>query len=66
MGGSQGSDTAIGKVIGPSFAQADVPVAFGKIMQVYLEKRLDGERFIETLRRVGVEPFKERVYAPLH
>ncbi|WP_434633495.1 nitrite/sulfite reductase [Chromobacterium sp. CV08] len=66
LGGSQGSDTAIGKVIGPSFAQADVPVAFGKIMQVYLERRLDGERFIETLRRVGVEPFKERVYAPLH
>ncbi|WP_199152905.1 nitrite/sulfite reductase [Chromobacterium sp. ASV23] len=66
LGGSQGSDTAIGKVIGPSFAQADVPVAFGKIMQVYLELRLDGERFIDTLRRVGVEPFKERVYAPVH
>ncbi|POZ61746.1 nitrite/sulfite reductase [Chromobacterium alticapitis] len=66
LGGSQGSDTAIGKVIGPSFAQADVPVAFGKIMQVYVEKRQGGERFIETLRRVGVEPFKERVYAPLH
>ncbi|QEL56286.1 nitrite/sulfite reductase [Chromobacterium paludis] len=66
LGGSQGSDTAIGKVIGPSFAQADVPVAFGKIMQVYVEKRQDGERFIETLRRVGVEPFKERVYAPVH
>ncbi|UTH72530.1 nitrite/sulfite reductase [Chromobacterium sp. IIBBL 290-4] len=66
LGGSQGSDTAIGKVIGPSFAQADVPAAFAKIMQVYLERRLLGERFIETLRRVGVEPFKERVYAPVH
>ncbi|AXE28956.1 sulfite reductase [Chromobacterium phragmitis] len=66
LGGSQGSDTAIGKVIGPSFAQADVPTAFAKIMQVYVEKRQDGERFIETLRRIGAEPFKERVYAPVH
>ncbi|MCD4485675.1 nitrite/sulfite reductase [Chromobacterium vaccinii] len=66
LGGSQGSDTAIGKVIGPSFAQADVPVAFSKIMQVYIERRQNGERFIETLRRLGAEPFKERVYAPVH
>ncbi|AVG18398.1 sulfite reductase [Chromobacterium vaccinii] len=66
LGGSQGSDTAIGKVIGPSFAQADVPVAFSKIMQVYIERRQHGERFIETLRRLGAEPFKERVYAPVH
>lgn len=66
LGGRQGSDTAIGKVIGPSFAQADVPVAFSKIMQVYIERRQHGERFIETLRRIGAEPFKERVYAPVH
>ncbi|OHX19346.1 nitrite/sulfite reductase [Chromobacterium sphagni] len=66
LGGSQGSHTAIGKVIGPSFAQADVPRAFAKIMQVYLERRQAGEPFIDTLRRVGVEPFKERVYAPVH
>ena len=66
LGGSQGRDTAIGKVIGPSFAQADVPRAFSKIMQVYLERRQAGEPFIDTLRRVGVEPFKERVYAPVH
>ncbi|OBU86625.1 nitrite/sulfite reductase [Chromobacterium subtsugae] len=66
LGGSQGRDTTIGKVIGPSFAQADVPRAFSKIMQVYLERRQVGEPFIDTLRRVGVEPFKERVYAPVH
>ncbi|MFC3533428.1 nitrite/sulfite reductase [Vogesella facilis] len=65
LGGSQGNDSAIGKVIGPSFAQADVPLAFEKIMQLYLEQRLAGERFIETVRRIGLVPFKERVYAKL-
>lgn len=66
LGGSQGSHTTIGKVIGPSFAQADVPLAFEKIMTVYLEQRTDGERFIETVRRIGLDPFKERVYAKHH
>ncbi|SME98589.1 nitrite/sulfite reductase [Pseudogulbenkiania subflava] len=66
LGGSQGNHTAIGKVIGPSFAQADVPLAFEKIMSLYVEQRLDGERFIETVRRIGLEPFKERVYAKHH
>ncbi|GGX81928.1 nitrite/sulfite reductase [Vogesella alkaliphila] len=66
LGGSQGNHTAIGKVIGPSFAQADVPLAFEKIMNLYVEQRLAGERFIETVRRIGLEPFKERVYAKSH
>ncbi|OQS37422.1 sulfite reductase [Chromobacterium haemolyticum] len=66
LGGSQGSATSIGKVIGPSFAQADVPKAFTTIMSVYLEQRGPGERFIETVRRIGIEPFKERVYAKHH
>ena len=66
LGGSQGSHTTIGKVIGPSFAQADVPLAFEKIMTVYLEQRAAGERFIETVRRIGLDPFKERVYAKHH
>ncbi|GHD75695.1 nitrite/sulfite reductase [Vogesella fluminis] len=66
LGGSQGNHTAIGKVIGPSFAQADVPLAFERIMALYVEQRLAGERFIETVRRIGLEPFKERVYAKSH
>lgn len=66
LGGSQGNGTAIGKVIGPSFAQADVPEAFAKIMNLYVEQRQEGERFIETVRRIGLDPFKERVYAKSH
>ena len=53
-------------MIGPSFAQADVPAAFEKIMTLYVEQRQEGERFIETVRRIGIEPFKERVYAKSH
>ncbi|HJV06331.1 MAG TPA: nitrite/sulfite reductase [Chromobacteriaceae bacterium] len=66
LGGSQGSQATIGKVIGPSFAQADVPLAFEKIMSVYVEQRQEGEHFIETVRRIGLDPFKERVYAKHH
>nr|WP_312854457.1 hypothetical protein [Paludibacterium denitrificans] len=53
-------------MIGPSFAQADVPLAFEKIMSVYVEQRPEGEHFIETVRRIGLDPFKERVYAKHH
>ena len=63
IGGSQGRDAALGKVIGPSFAAADVPDVIGALIDVYVERRIDGERFIDTLQRIGTEPFKERVYA---
>ncbi|MDF0604469.1 nitrite/sulfite reductase [Neisseriaceae bacterium TC5R-5] len=66
LGGQQGNETSIGKVIGPSFAQADVPKAFVTIMNTYVELRQPGERFIEMVGRVGVAPFKERVYAKHH
>jgi sulfite reductase (NADPH) hemoprotein beta-component len=63
IGGSQGLDATLGKVIGPSFAAADVPDVITALIDVYVELRQDGERFLDTLRRVGTEPFKERVYA---
>jgi sulfite reductase (NADPH) hemoprotein beta-component len=63
IGGSQGLDATLGKVIGPSFAAADVPDVITALIDVFVELRQDGERFLDTLRRVGTEPFKERVYA---
>ncbi len=63
LGGNDGRDAAIGKVMGPSFAQEEMPEVVEKIIQVYLEQRSDGERFIETYNRIGMDPFKERVYA---
>ncbi|MFZ5510816.1 MAG: nitrite/sulfite reductase, partial [Pseudomonadota bacterium] len=61
-GGAQGNDSSLGTVIGPSFAAEDVPGVIEKLIETYLEHRTEEERFIDTLRRIGVEPFKARVY----
>ena len=63
LGGSQGEHASLGKVIGPSFAQDAMPDVIEKIIDVYLAQRHADERFIDTFRRIGVEPFKEKVYA---
>ena len=63
LGGSADRDAAIGKVLGPSFAQAEMPDVIEKIINVYLEKRQDSESFIATYNRIGIEPYKEKVYA---
>jgi len=63
LGGAQGFAAALGKVIGPSFAAAEVPEVITDIISVYVEARHPHETFIDTVRRIGLEPFKERVYA---
>jgi sulfite reductase (NADPH) hemoprotein beta-component len=64
LGGSADRTTAIGKILGPSFAQDEMPDVIEKIINVYLKQRKDDERFIDTYNRIGLEPFKEFVYAP--
>jgi sulfite reductase (NADPH) hemoprotein beta-component len=63
LGGSSGRDASIGKILGPSFARAEMADVIEKIISVYLENRTEEELFIDTCRRIGIEPFKERVYA---
>ena len=63
LGGSVNGSTSLGEVIGPSVAQVDVASTIERIVEVYRSEREDGERFIETVRRIGVKPFKERAYA---
>ncbi|MDO8412773.1 MAG: nitrite/sulfite reductase [Gallionellaceae bacterium] len=63
VGGDQGNDSAIGKVIGPSFTFAQVPPVIDRLLQVYVRERFEDERFIDTVRRIGLTPFKEFVYA---
>ncbi len=63
LGGSSDRQTALGKVLGPSFAQDDMPEVVDKILQVYLQRREGDERFIDTYNRIGIEPFQEHVYA---
>jgi len=63
LGGNQGKDASIGKILGPSFHQQDMPDVIENILGTYLAQRAEGENFLETYRRVGPLPFKEAVYA---
>ncbi|HKO87436.1 MAG TPA: nitrite/sulfite reductase [Burkholderiales bacterium] len=63
IGGSQGNEASLGKIIGRSFAQEDMPDVIEKLIKCYIDKREhEEERFIDTVRRVGLDPFKEYVY----
>jgi sulfite reductase (NADPH) hemoprotein beta-component len=63
LGGSVNGFTALGEVIGPAVRQHAVPETIERIVDVYRERRDEGERLIDTYRRIGMAPFKERVYA---
>ncbi|MDR2875556.1 MAG: nitrite/sulfite reductase [Methylobacillus sp.] len=63
IGGKQGSDATLGTVIGPSFAAGEVPGVVEKLIATYIAERTEEERFIDTVRRIGVAPFKANVYA---
>jgi sulfite reductase (NADPH) hemoprotein beta-component len=63
IGGAAGADASLGEVIGPSVAKADVPETIARLLEVYVEQRRSDERFLDTVRRLGIRPFKERVYA---
>jgi sulfite reductase (NADPH) hemoprotein beta-component len=78
IGGNQGQTTisagdenrglspisaSLGRVIGPSFARAQVPGVIERLIECYLEQRdSEAERFVDVVHRIGIEPFKERVY----
>ncbi|HQR11678.1 MAG TPA: nitrite/sulfite reductase [Casimicrobiaceae bacterium] len=66
IGGTQGAQAAIGKVIGPSFAAHEMPDVIGRLLDVYVDLRHEDERFVDTVKRLGIDPFKERVYAGAH
>ena len=66
IGGNQ-APGALGKVIGPAFARADIPDVIERLIDTYLERRdSDAERFVDVVQRIGIEPFKERVYGNPH
>jgi sulfite reductase (NADPH) hemoprotein beta-component len=67
IGGSSAAPAALGEVIGPSVPKEAVADTIAKLLDVYLEEREDEqERFLDTVRRIGVEPFQERVYETDH
>lgn len=63
LGGSSKRNASLGKIIGPSFAQEEIPDVVETIVGVYKDKRIGDEKFIDTFNRIGLDPFKEKVYA---
>jgi sulfite reductase (NADPH) hemoprotein beta-component len=66
LGGNQGHTARLGTILGPSFAHDAVPEVIARILALYLEKRVDGETFLDTCVRIGIEPFRETVYGQPH
>jgi sulfite reductase (NADPH) hemoprotein beta-component len=62
FGGSGAEDASLAKIVGPGFSEDGVVDAIEKATDVYLQLRGDGERFLDTYRRVGIAPFKEAIY----
>jgi sulfite reductase (NADPH) hemoprotein beta-component len=62
IGGRQGSNAALGQVIGPSFAAAEMPDVVAKLIDTYIDARHEDELFVDTVHRLGIAPFKARVY----
>ena len=62
LGGSAAEDTSLAKITGPGFTEDGVIDAIETVTNVYLEDRQEGERFIDTYRRVGMDRFKEAIY----
>ena len=63
LGGSGAEDASIGDILGPAFAVSEIVDKVEEVIGVYLERREGHERFLDTVRRIGIAPFKERVYA---
>ncbi len=63
LGGAQGHEAAIGKVIGRAFLADEIPAVIDRLIKTYVNERQDGERFIQTVWRLGLEPFKQSAYA---
>jgi sulfite reductase (NADPH) hemoprotein beta-component len=62
LGGTEAADAALGKLVGPAVPSAQIADAVERIVRVYLARRADGERLLDTVRRLGLEPFRDSVY----
>jgi sulfite reductase (NADPH) hemoprotein beta-component len=62
LGGSEAADTSLAKITGPGFDENGIVDAVETAADVYLANKQDGERFLDTYRRIGMEPFKEALY----
>jgi len=65
LGGSADENARLGQRIGPAFAKKDVTDAIQRIIETRVELRREGESFLETLDRLGLDPFKQNAYSLL-
>lgn len=63
IGGAQGNNSSLGKVIGPSFSAEQIPDVIEQLVETYIGHRELDEPFVQTVKRIGLDPFKSRVYA---
>ena len=63
LGGYAENDANLGERLGRAIPKDQVSATVEKIVSIYVERRIEGERFIDTFKRIGIEPFRERVYA---
>lgn len=63
LGGDSSENAAIGKVTGPGFSQEELIDGIENMVELYLKQREEGERFLDTYKRIGMAPFKEVLYA---
>jgi sulfite reductase (NADPH) hemoprotein beta-component len=66
LGGSSDENASLGDRLGPGLPQSEVPDAIENIVDAYIDNRQNDERFLDTYRRIGIEPFKEAVYQPVN
>ena len=64
LGGSANKNASLGKVLGPSLSRDQITDGIEKLLDVYVENRIADESFLHTYQRIGIDKFKERVYAP--
>jgi sulfite reductase (NADPH) hemoprotein beta-component len=62
LGGSAAEDASIGEIMGPGFGEHEIADAVERVVEAYLRLRRPGERFLDTYRRLGMEPFKNVAY----
>jgi sulfite reductase (NADPH) hemoprotein beta-component len=66
LGGDQGKRASLGQILGPSFSRAEITNVIEKVVTFYIAQRHEDELFIDTYHRIGIEPFKEHIYAKAH
>lgn len=63
LGGSADENAAVGDIVGPAFTEDEIVGAIETIVETFVANRKDGEIFLDTYRRIGIDPFKETLYA---